>query len=52
MIAKSIFPLAAYNAGTGNINKMRRYAKEQGYNPDVWFNNVELITRKRIGILV
>ena len=47
---KIYLSLAAYNAGPGNINKMRRYAKEQGYNPDIWFNNVELITRKHIGI--
>ena len=46
---KIYLSLAAYNAGPGNINKMRRYAKEQGYNPNVWFNNVELITRKHIG---
>ena len=47
---KIYLSLAAYNAGPGNINKMRRYAKEQGYNPNIWFNNVELITRKHIGL--
>ncbi|HIF9399236.1 TPA: transglycosylase SLT domain-containing protein [Photobacterium damselae] len=41
--------LAAYNAGPGNISKMRRYAKEQGYNPNIWFKNVEVVTRKHIG---
>ncbi|PSV28320.1 lytic transglycosylase F [Photobacterium sp. GB-56] len=41
--------LASYNAGPGNIRKMRRYAKEKGYNPDIWFNNVEIITRRYIG---
>uniref|UniRef100_UPI001367BCD9 transglycosylase SLT domain-containing protein n=1 Tax=Photobacterium lucens TaxID=2562949 RepID=UPI001367BCD9 len=41
--------LASYNAGPGNIRKMRRYAKESGYNPDIWFNNVEIVTRKHIG---
>ena len=47
---KIYLSLAAYNAGPGNINKMRRYAKEQGYNPNIWFNNVEIITRKHIGL--
>lgn len=46
---KIYMTLASYNAGPGNIRKMRRYAKEQGYNPDIWFNNVEIITRKHIG---
>ncbi|PQJ66632.1 lytic transglycosylase F [Photobacterium angustum] len=46
---KIYMTLASYNAGPGNIRKMRRYAKEKGYNPDIWFNNVEIITRKHIG---
>ncbi|MCG3864519.1 MULTISPECIES: lytic transglycosylase F [unclassified Photobacterium] len=46
---KMYMTLASYNAGPGNIRKMRRYAKEKGYNPDIWFNNVEIITRKHIG---
>lgn len=46
---KVYLSLAAYNAGPGNIRKMRRYAKERGYNPNVWFNNVELVTKRHIG---
>ncbi|WP_318465942.1 MltF family protein [Photobacterium leiognathi] len=46
---KMYMTLASYNAGPGNIRKMRRYAKESGYNPDIWFNNVEVVTRKHIG---
>lgn len=42
--------LAAYNAGPGNMRKMRRYAKKRGYDPNVWFNNVEIVTRKHIGM--
>ncbi len=43
------FSLAAYNAGPGNIRKMRRLATQQGYNPNKWFKNVEIVTRRNIG---
>ncbi|MCK6264891.1 lytic transglycosylase F [Vibrio sp. ZSDE26] len=43
------FTLAAYNAGPANIRKMRRLAKKHGYDPNVWFKNVEIITRRNIG---
>lgn len=42
--------LAAYNAGPGNMRKMRRIAKERGYDPNVWFGNVEVVTREHIGL--
>lgn len=42
------FALAAYNAGPANINRMRRLAKKHGFNPNVWFKNVEVITRRNI----
>ena len=42
--------LAAYNAGPGNMRKMRRIAKEKGYDPNVWFGNVEVVTRQYIGL--
>ncbi|CAH0527030.1 Membrane-bound lytic murein transglycosylase F [Vibrio hippocampi] len=41
--------LAAYNAGPGNISRMRTLAKQQGYDPNRWFNHVEVITRRYIG---
>ncbi|WP_047045662.1 lytic transglycosylase F [Vibrio mexicanus] len=43
------FTLAAYNAGPANIRKMRRLATKHGYDPNVWFKNVEIITRRNIG---
>ena len=47
---RSLFAFAAYNAGPGNINKMRKIATERGLDPDKWFNNVEVITSEKIGI--
>jgi membrane-bound lytic murein transglycosylase MltF len=29
---------------------MRRIAKEKGYDPNVWFGNVEVVTRQYIGL--
>ncbi len=41
--------LAAYNAGPGNLAKMRRKAAEMGLNPHVWFNHVEHGAARVIG---
>ncbi len=47
---RPLFAFAAYNAGPGNISKMRKIAAERGLDPDKWFNNVEVVTAEKIGI--
>jgi membrane-bound lytic murein transglycosylase MltF len=47
---RSLFAFAAYNAGPGNISKMRKLAATRGLDPDKWFNNVEIVTAEKIGI--
>jgi membrane-bound lytic murein transglycosylase MltF len=47
---RALFALASYNAGPGNISKMRRLAAAQGFDPNVWFDNVEVVTASKIGI--
>jgi membrane-bound lytic murein transglycosylase MltF len=47
---RALFAFAAYNAGPGNMRKMRREAKRRGLNSNVWFNNVEIVTADRIGL--
>lgn len=47
---RPLFAFAAYNAGPGNIAKMRKLAAERGLDPDKWFNNVEIVTAEKIGI--
>ncbi len=49
---KIYFTLAAYNAGPGNVEKMRKRAAQQGYDPNVWFNNVEVVMRKSLSSTV
>lgn len=44
-----IFSLAAYNAGPARVNRYRREAAAKGYDPNVWFDNVEVIVARRIG---
>ncbi len=44
-----LFSLAAYNAGPAKINRFRREARESGYDPNRWFDHVEIIAARRIG---
>lgn len=46
---KILFSFAAYNAGPGRVQKLRKEAEQQGLNPNLWFNNVEIIAARRIG---
>jgi membrane-bound lytic murein transglycosylase MltF len=43
------FALAAYNAGPARVQRLRRQAEAEGYDPDQWFDNVELIAARNIG---
>jgi membrane-bound lytic murein transglycosylase MltF len=47
---RTLFAFASYNCGPGNISKMRKAAEKDGLDPDKWFNNVEIVTAKKIGI--
>src|SRR5262249_29282193 len=49
-VDRSLFAFASYNAGPGKIARMRGEAQKRGLDPDVWFNNVELVTAEKIGI--
>jgi membrane-bound lytic murein transglycosylase MltF len=49
-VNRTLFAFASYNAGPGNISKMRKAAEKSGLDPDQWFNNVEIVTAQKIGI--
>jgi membrane-bound lytic murein transglycosylase MltF len=38
---KVLMTLAAYNAGPGNLKRFRDKARQDGFDPNVWFGNVE-----------
>src|SRR5260221_1967402 len=46
---RNLFAFASYNAGPGRIAQMRGIAARQGLDPDVWFNNVEIVTAAALG---
>ena len=46
---RPLFAFASYNAGPGNISKMRKEAAKRGLDPDKWFNNVEIVVAEKIG---
>jgi membrane-bound lytic murein transglycosylase MltF len=47
---RPLFAFAAYNAGPGNIARMRTEAAKRGLDPDKWFNNVEVVVAEKIGM--
>ena len=46
---RHLLALAAYNAGPGRVAELRRMAKAKGLNPNLWFDNVEIIAAREIG---
>jgi membrane-bound lytic murein transglycosylase MltF len=48
-VDRTMFVFASYNAGPTRVARLRKRAAESGLNPDVWFDNVELIAAQDIG---
>lgn len=46
---KHLFAFAGYNAGPNRIARLRKKAAAQGLDPNVWFNNVELLVSREVG---
>jgi membrane-bound lytic murein transglycosylase MltF len=46
---RALFTLAGYNAGPTLISGLREQARGQGLDPNIWFENVELLAARQIG---
>jgi membrane-bound lytic murein transglycosylase MltF len=46
---RTYFTFAAYNAGPRRIAQLRDEAARDGLDPNVWFDNVEVVAARRIG---
>jgi membrane-bound lytic murein transglycosylase MltF len=46
---RTLFAFASYNAGPARVAKLRAQAKDMGLNPNLWFNNVEVVAAQEIG---
>lgn len=46
---KVLFAFAAYNAGPGRVRSLRKEATKRGLDPNLWFNNVELVAADKVG---
>ena len=46
---RALFAFASYNAGPARVAKLRAKAKDMGLDPNVWFNNVEVVAARDIG---
>ena len=47
---RPLFAFASYNCGPGNVARARQEAKRRGLDPDKWFNNVEIVVARQIGV--
>jgi membrane-bound lytic murein transglycosylase MltF len=45
-----IFAMASYNAGPARIRQLRRKAEAAGYDPDLWFDHVEVVVAREVGL--
>jgi membrane-bound lytic murein transglycosylase MltF len=48
-VNKGLFTFASYNAGPGRVQQLRKEAAKHGLDPNVWFNNVEVIAAEKVG---
>jgi membrane-bound lytic murein transglycosylase MltF len=46
---QTLMALAAYNLGPARMTQLRRKAESKGYDPNIWFDNVELAAATHVG---
>ena len=48
-VNRCLFSFAGYNAGPNRIARLRKEAAKRGLDPNVWFNQVELVVAEEVG---
>ena len=46
---KVLMTFASYNCGPGRMRSLRKEAERRGFNPNVWFGNVERMAAEKVG---
>lgn len=46
---RALFSFAAYNAGPNRILTLRGLAEQRGLDPNIWFDNTEIVAADKIG---
>lgn len=46
---RTLFAFASYNAGPNRIAKLRKVAADRGLDPNLWFDNVEIVVSEKVG---
>lgn len=46
---KALFSFASYNAGPARIARLRVETQKRGFDPNIWFGNVENLAAEKIG---
>lgn len=46
---KALFSFASYNAGPARIARLRAEPQKRGFDPNIWFGNVENLAAEKIG---
>ncbi len=49
VLNRHLFALAAYNAGPARIAQLRKVAQARKLNPNIWFNQVEMVVAREVG---
>ncbi len=48
-VNRTLFAFASYNAGPNRIQRLRGEAAGMGFDPNIWFGNVEVVVAKNVG---
>lgn len=47
---RALFAFASYNMGPGRMKRLRKEAESEGLDADKWFENVEIVASRRVGL--